>query len=511
MTRCAFVVLLSLITLFAQPDPTLEIQRLIVAGKLPSAEAAINEALKNHTNDGQLWNLMGIVRAQQNDSAGARQAFEKAVGVSPRLEPAWLNLGRLYQMGAGGVQDLEKSLAAYERVLQLNPRSAEAHHQSALLLFLKQDFVNSLKHLDHLPAADRTKRAALILRCADEAALGDTAGALKLAQRILEDPGLEESEFAPVLPSMAGRADSVVQQIIEGLDSRQLATEKTLPLLAAVYERAGDWKRMREVLEKVAARAPDAVEPLMELAQASWRQKDLEGTLGYLAHARDLDPKNGAIHFLFAITCNEMSLPVEAKLSLEKALALEPDNPYYNYAMGSVLLQGSDKALAIPYLEKSVALRPDDARVHLALATSYAGSGRTRDARAQLAIPLQDRQTRAGASYLLGCMAREEDDTDGALRYFQQVISMEPESSDAHAQLGAIFLLREDLESARRETELALRADPRNYRANDTLMRLYGKAKDPRLAEQVAKVKALIKDRDDKFTLLHRTIEFKPR
>ena len=112
MTRCAFVVLLSLITLFAQPDPTLEIQRLIVAGKLPSAEAAINEALKNHTNDGQLWNLMGIVRAQQNDSAGARQAFEKAVGVSPRLEPAWLNLGRLYQMGAGGVQDLEKSLAA---------------------------------------------------------------------------------------------------------------------------------------------------------------------------------------------------------------------------------------------------------------------------------------------------------------------------------------------------------------------------------------------------------------
>ena len=67
------------------------------------------------------------------------------------------------------------------------------------------------------------------------------------------------------------------------------------------------------------------------------------------------------------------------------------------------------------------------------------------------------------------------------------------------------------MEAARRETNLGLAVDPQNYRANDTLMRLYRIAKDPRLPEQVEKVKKLMKDRDEEFTLLHRTIEFNTR
>ena len=348
----------------------------------------------------QLWNLLGIVQAQQNNAASAEQAFQRAVRLAPRLESAWLNLGRLYQIGTGGQQNLEKSLAAYETVLQLNPASAEAHHQSALLLFLKRDFLSSLKHLNQLPPADQSKRAALILRCADQAALGDRAPALELAGQLVEDPGLEEDDFLLVLPVIASSDDSVAIRILEALDVRHLSTERTWPLLAAAYQRRGDWKRARETLEKIARRAPDTVQPLMDLAQVSWQQKDFEGTLGYLAHARDLEPKNAAIHFLFAIACNELRLPVEAKLSLEKALELDPENAYFNYAMGSMLLQWSDKALATPYLEKFVARRPDDARGHLALATSYAGAGRDARGESPTGDPAQGTRKRALAPYI---------------------------------------------------------------------------------------------------------------
>ena len=244
------LVLLGLAALRAQQDPYVEVQRMLAAGQLVEAEAAIQGALRVRAADAQLWNLLGVVQAQKSDPAAAEQSFQKAVRLAPRLESAWLNLGRLYQMGAGGQPDVEKSLAAYEAVLRLNPASAEAHHQSALLLFLKRDFASSLKHLNKLPPADQSNRPALIIRCADQAALGESASALASAGKIISDPGLAEDDVLPVLAVIASSDDSVIIRIIEELDARQLATEKSLPFLAAAYERREDWKRSREVLEK---------------------------------------------------------------------------------------------------------------------------------------------------------------------------------------------------------------------------------------------------------------------
>ncbi len=145
------------------------------------------------------------------------------------------------------------------------------------------------------------------------------------------------------------------------------------------------------------------------------------------------------------------------------------------------------------------------------MATAYAGAGHPREARAQLAIPLKDATTLAGAAYLLGSLAREEGDTDAAIRHLRRVIELEPKSPEAHAELGSLLLGRDEVGAARRETELALAMDPRSYRANATLMKLYRDAHDPRLEAQVELLKKLAKEREAEFQLLHRTIEFQPR
>ena len=174
-----------------------------------------------------------------------------------------------------------------------------------------------MKHLNQLAPADQSRAAALILRCADQAALGEHAEALELAGRLAGDPGIEEADFLVVLPVISSSDEPVAFRILESLDARHRSSEKTWPQLAAAYQRRGDWKRARETLEKVAQNSPGKVQPLMDLAQVSWRQKDFEGTLGYLAHARDLDPKNATVHFLIAIVCNELRVPLEAKRSIE--------------------------------------------------------------------------------------------------------------------------------------------------------------------------------------------------
>src|SRR5947209_6029424 len=117
--------------------------------------------------------------------------------------------------------------------------------------------------------------------------------------------------------------------------------------------------------------------PLTFWKSLVWRMqaKDYEGALGYLAHARDLAPDNPRIHFLFAMTAIKMNLPVEARRSLERALALDPANPGYNYAMGSVVLTTRDAATASSYFQNFVKAEPADPQGHYALGIAYFASG----------------------------------------------------------------------------------------------------------------------------------------
>ena len=460
------------------------ILEMIQSGRPGEARSELLETLKTRPRDAELWNLLGVVNAQENRIAEAEQAFRKAIAIAPNLKPVWLNLGRLYQ--AGG--DTAKGVAAYEIVLRLDSANAEAHHQLALLLQSTGDFRGSLAHLNRLPTADNERKEALALRCAAEAALGNSGAALAAADKLLKNPQFEEEDALAILPVIEARNNKVALRILEGLDERGIARQ-ALPQLAAAYEEKGDLKRARETYERIAQASGPSVSALMNLARVAWKQKEYENTLGYLAHARDLEPNNAGIHFFFGVTCNEMNLPVEAKKSLEKALELAPDNPYYNYAMGAVQLQWADKSLAIPYLKKFIQLQPEDVRGRLALATAYFETYQQDEAKAELAVPLKDPKTRAGAEYLLGQILIQQDDLPGAVAAFRRLTVLQPELPEGHAELASVLFDKQDVDAARREVGAALKLDRDNFIANRTLLKLYQLDGDRRVKDQTALLK----------------------
>src|SRR5262249_3882805 len=106
---------------------------------------------------------------------------------------------------------------------------------------------------------------------------------------------------------------------------------------------------------------------LLELARVAHKQRDYQGALGYLAHARDLEPNNAKLHYYFGLVCVDLNLVAEAGNSFEKAVKLEPDNPAYNYAMGATPAYRHDPAEAVPYFEKYLKSKPQDPRAKLAL------------------------------------------------------------------------------------------------------------------------------------------------
>ena len=108
------------------------------------------------------------------------------------------------------------------------------------------------------------------------------------------------------------------------------------------------------MLERAVAAGGASAPLLMELARTAVKLKDYKGALGYLAHARSLEPGNATVHFLFGMVCVEENLGREAYESMKKAVELDPENPLVNYAMGAVATHRHEPSESLPYFEKYV-------------------------------------------------------------------------------------------------------------------------------------------------------------
>ncbi len=469
-------------------EATQKVRQLLQQGDVAAARSALAEALRQFPHDASLHNVQGVMEAQQGDYQAAQASFRQALGEAPRYTGAYLNLGRLYQENAARDPAApQKALETYQALLRFEPGNVEANYQMAVLLFQQGSFQASLDRLARLPAADQDHPQALSVRCGDYAGLGPSARAAALADRLLASPDLAEADVLPLLPVLAAhRQAGLAVKLLEGLEARNLASYESLCALGLLYREQGRPAPARAALEKAAQLKPDAASPLLDLARVAYDQQDYTAALGYLAHARDLEPQNGAIHFLWGLICMQQNLLEESYRALKLAASLDPENPAYNYAVGVVTMQRQDAREAIAYLQKYCALRPRDPAGRLALGVAYFNSNDLDKARELLAQVAGQPQTAAAANYYLARIAADEGDYTTAARDLQNSLKADPHYAEAYAELGHIQLKQRRYREARETLQKALDLNPESYSANLNLLDLYQKTKDP-LAEAQAK------------------------
>ena len=203
-----------------------------------------------------------------------------------------------------------------------------------------------------------------------------------------------------------------------------------------------------------------------------------------------------AVHFLFGIVCVELNLGAEAYESLARAVALAPDDPDINYAMGAVSLHRHDPSEALPYFEAYVRLRPGDPRGRFALGAAKYHSQRLEEAVTDLAAAANDPQTAAGAHYYLARIARQRQDLETARREIDAALGVNASFADGWAERGLIETRQGDYAGAEAALQKALALDPDNYEATLHLAALYGRTRDPRKAAQEARLQTLVARRE---------------
>jgi tetratricopeptide (TPR) repeat protein len=473
--------------------PTLErIEALIARNDLAAAKAATAAALKAHAADPLLNNFAGVVAAQQGDHVSAERYFQTAIRHDKRLTAAYLNLGRLYQERAvADAAASAKAVAIYRALLAVDPVNAEALYQAGFLLALNGDFADSRGLIERLPAQARERPQVLAVLAADLSGEGNGPAASAVASELAAHPDLTALDVRGVVPAFDRAPDrKVAYTLLEALDRRGLADNAALGHLAAFYARDNRFADARRLLERVAA-AGATVPVLTDLARAAYRMGDQKGALGYLAHARELEPKNAAVHFFFGIVCVEQNLGAEAYDSLKKAVALAPDSAPINYAMGAVSMHRHEPSEALPYFEAYMRLAPEDPRGRFALGAALFYANQLEAARTALTAAARHTETAAGAHYFLARIARQLNDHDTALREVKAALDLNPKYADAWAELGLVQMRLEQYAEAQTSLDRALAIDPENHAAHVNLTALYGRTRDPRREAQAAKLAAL--------------------
>jgi tetratricopeptide (TPR) repeat protein len=382
-------------------------------------------------------------------------------------------------------------------------------YQLGFLQALAGRFAESRGLLGRLPPDVQGQPQVLAVLVADLAGLGDPQ-TTTLETRLESHSALTAEDVLSILPAFDHiKDDAVARRLLETLDRRGLATPQALQALGRLHARQGRYAESRAVLERAAASGVN-VPLLLDLARAAYKSGDGEGALGYLAHARSLEPKNATVHFLFGVVCVELNLAAEAFESLKKAIELDPDNPQINYVLGAVATHRHDPAEAIPYFEKYVTLLPDDPRGVFALGAAFFYSGQFDHAREQLQKVAARKETAAGAHYYLGRIARQSNDLETARREVNAALQAYPKYADAWAELGLIQTRSAQYAEAEQSLGKALAIDPNHYVANVNLATLYSRTKDPRREGQTARVNQLQEKRDAQAQEFLRIIQVAP-
>lgn len=474
-------------------------QELIRAAQLTEARHVLKNAIRVYPDSGGLYNLIGIVAAEENKESEAEVAFRNATRYSPALAPAFLNLARvLYSEGKK-----DAAIESYRRALRLDDHLEEAHANLAALLLDKADYAGAAQQLSALPDSIKQQNRFLAMACAAFAGSGKPDRAKAAAARMTGT--ITEQDVSLAAFTLARlHQNGLVIQIVEpvGSSSRELRS-----LLATAYAMDGNLAEARAVFESLAHEDPKQAKPLVEAARIAYRQKDYEGAAGYLIGALKNEPNDAGIQFFFGIVCINLNLPGDALHALKEAVRLQPADATYNYALGAASLSGESSDAAVACFRKYVALRPTDPHGHLALGTAEFEAGNLEAARRELTPLVSNPTTSAGAHYILGKISRREGDLDSAREHFSQAAMLDPHDAMLEANLAGIYIRQNRLSEARLAIDRALALDSNNYLANEQLLTLLRKRKDAQAEQQAQRFAALTRKLSEDQALLFRHIE----
>ena len=372
--------------------------RLIDAGRLGEAEAAVRAALRSQPHEGILWKILSVALVRQGKDA--LPALRRAAEYLPQDAEALRNLGAaLHDQGqwAAALQSLRRSLdlepddadaladaadamrglgraresvALYQRALALNPRLLEAHNNLG----------NAYLELEGYAEALGSYRHALALKPHDAQILCNLGNALQqlgladearaTAERaIVQDPNLTVAHNNLGLALAAlGRREAAVVSYRQALRLNPLYTE-ALNNLGNVLRDLGDRRSAIPLYQQAIDADPDRAESHCNLGNVQFELRQIDEAVANFRRALALQPNYAPAHLSLAFALRQQRRAADAKASCEAALTIKPNYVEALSFLGELAADRGQFAEAEKLFERAIEIDPHFSFAFASIAT----------------------------------------------------------------------------------------------------------------------------------------------
>jgi len=314
------------------------------------ALATAKELASRYPGDIAVLLALGRVQLAVGDKPGARSTFQGATRLAEFDAGAQIVIGRL-QLAAG------------------NPDGASYNAQKALL-----------------GRPDDPSALALVVEA--ETRRGDVAKA-DAALRMLsaKHPNRVETALAAADLAMSRGQHAAAVAAYRTALSRDETTENALNVARALLA-AGEAAKAATFLEGWVKSRPNDLPALKALAEAQFRAGQLPAARQSYARVVAAAPDDAVALNNYANLLLQLNDP-GAQEQAEKALKLAPDNPAFADTLGWILVQKGQMDSGLRYLRDARLRGPENGEIRFHLAFALAKTGRTAEAREELAAALK--------------------------------------------------------------------------------------------------------------------------
>jgi tetratricopeptide (TPR) repeat protein len=425
-------------------------------GRLAEAEKQLRSLLDAHPAELRALSLMAVVLDGQGRYAEAEPYYLKAIALAPDSARLQNNLGNHYlSQGA-----LDKAQLAFQRALKVDPRHSNANLQLAQICLQKKEYAAALRHIDRLPAADRSSPELQTLLVRALYGSGQKAQAAALLQK-LEPQSANDLRLAFSL-GMAyvemerfGDAERTFTSVLQA----DPTNFDVLFNLGTAALRAGHLERAAEVYKRALDLKPDDVDCMIGFARALVDSGKEVPALPLLAKAGQLAPARPEILLLMAQASSRLGYFEDTAIAYDKYLKLKPGDDAARGQRGLALALSSKLDEGIRELEWYVRKHPGDAWGHFQLALALARRDKEK-AIEPLNHALQLDPQFWDARFARGVLEVQSQRVDAAIEDLRAFLAHDPANVSALEQLGRAFLQNRQPQPAAEALKRAIDCEP---------------------------------------------------
>jgi tetratricopeptide (TPR) repeat protein len=372
-----------------------------------------------------------------------------ALLTTTEIQSTYAEAQKLHQAGK-----LDEALKSYGRIIESNPKIAEAHFQAAKIFLQANRIVSALPHIKAAIQL-RPSEAAIWHMWADAVALlGDTAEEKILTKALKSAPIPINNRIA--LQDRFGSQRSKSKVGTGGLEPK---TIEALVQLMNSGRHAEAETRAQSLLNKHPKAA--VVANILATAQASLGK--VEPALANYQRACKIDPNYAEAHDNFGQALLSLNRLDEAVSEFRKAVTLAPGMTSALTHLGVALTKNNDPEAALPYLNKAIGQQKDYYPAIIALGNTHTRLRNYKQANEafEKAVELTKGKSAEAVSLLAQGQSRLGKD-DEALSNFDRGLQLAPDNVVALGGKGHLLQALGEFKEADTYFKRVMELDPKN-------------------------------------------------